>query len=138
MDSICQGSQAYHGCDSLACRQTDLFKVHGRECGRRWHVLPTWGRRATTWGSVTCGLRRPISSFGGHMINTCCSCHYDSLLSKILDSLQLCSAKSIEEHFLSPILPRQRHHTSNFTARPSKRIHAFLLQQDQPRCLSTM
>lgn len=31
MDSICQGSQAYHGCDSLACRQTDLFKVHGRE-----------------------------------------------------------------------------------------------------------
>jgi hypothetical protein len=74
----------------------------------------------------------------GHLINTRCSCHYDSLLPKILDSLQLCSAKSIEEHFLSPILLKQRHRTSNFTACPSKPIHACSLQQHQPRCLSTM
>jgi hypothetical protein len=104
MDSIFQGSQAYHGCDSLACRHADLFKVHRRECWASLARTSDVGAESDHLGSVTCGFRRPISSFGGHMINTRCSCHYDSLLSKNLDSLQLCSAKSIEEHFLSPIL----------------------------------
>jgi hypothetical protein len=138
MDSIFQGSQAYHGCDSLACRHADLFKVHRRECWASLARTSDGGAESGHLGSVTCGFRRPISSFGGHMINTRCSCHYDSLLSKILDSLQLCSAKSIEEHFLSPILLRQRHHISNFTACPSKTNSRLPFQQDQPRCLSTM